>query len=257
MDRFLQPSCQTLSKLVLYSDVPVGWFPKLDFRTIQFERLRSLTLGHHIFHHEHQFDWIISRGDSLQELNLDRCSILYQIGHSIRGWLDEEGYPTGDDSHGIGFPDYGWSSDPVHYSEQETFTPFFVSLGVRWCDVFPRFAQELQQLRVFRFGSAEQWKFDTESRYAERGGGTYQLPVMPWKDEQNIVSSILEDRYTIWDDWQQQYRAKWRESDAPYAPDGLAWREEWTAGFEMFPDCEKEDSDALEKLLELIRCKTF
>lgn len=79
---------------------------------------------------------------------------------------------------------------------------------------------------------------------------------MPWRDEQNMVSSILDDRYTIWDDWQQQYRARWRQDESVYAPEGLPWNDKLTVQFELFPECKQEDSDALLRLLETVHYNT-
>ncbi|KAF1966478.1 hypothetical protein BU23DRAFT_324829 [Bimuria novae-zelandiae CBS 107.79] len=42
--RFLQPASSTLKTLVLYSDLPLGWFPKLDLRDVHLPHLASLTL---------------------------------------------------------------------------------------------------------------------------------------------------------------------------------------------------------------------
>lgn len=249
-DRFLRPAHETLSTVALYSDVPFGWFPKLDFRSIHLERLRSLTLGHYIFCHDHQVSWILDHHQTLQELNLDRCSILYQVGHSIGTWLDAEGYPIGKDPHNTGYPDFGWSSDPPDHGQQDTV--HFRSWSLRWYQIFADFADRLHNLGIFRFGVSGQWDFNTESRYAERGGGSYQLPVMPWRDEKNVVSSTFDEQYVIWDDWEQQYRARWRKGKGPYAPHDRVWKAEITERFEAYPDCQKEDAAALQELLESI-----
>jgi hypothetical protein len=257
VDRFLQPSQHTLSKLVLYSDVPVGWFPKLDLRPIHLGRLRSLTLGQRIFHKDHQFDWILSHGSTLEELNLDRCSILYQIGHCIEDWRDDDGYPIGKDTDSGGL-EYGWSIDPG-FRDGNDF--YFSNRGRRWHKVFPDFAVNLPKLRTFRFGSSKQWNLDVESRYAGQSAiGTFSLPIMPWRDEENIVSSILDDRYTIWDNYQQEYRARWRieqnaetESFRGFNGMGEEWPDELVETLQPFPDCETKDRDALEMLLEVTR----
>lgn len=259
VDRFLRPSQHTLSKLVLHSDVPVGWFPKLDLRPIHLGRLRSLTLGHHIFHKDHQFDWILSHDSTLEELNLDRCSILYRIGHCIDDWQDDDGYPIGKDTDS-GEPDYGLSLDLGDESDDE-YRFYFNDWERYWYEVFPDFAVKLPKLHTFRLGSSKQWNLDVESRYAEqRTMGTLNLPIMPWRDKENIVSSILDDRYMIWDDYQQKYRARWRieqnvETEGYRAFNGMGnqWPDEQVEQLQPFPDCETEDRDALELLLEVIR----
>jgi hypothetical protein len=243
--------------LVLYSDVPVGWFPKLDLRPIHLRRLRSLTLGHNTFHKDYQFDWILSHGSTLEELDLDRCSILYQIGHCIEDWQDDEGYSIGKETDSREL-DYGWSPDPG-LGEVSKF--YFNNWGRRWHEALPKFAISLPKLRTFRFGSSQQWNLDIESRYAGRGNvGTFRLPIMPWRDEENLVSSILDDRYMIWDDYQQQYRAHWRIEQNVGEEDflgsngyGEAWPDEVVEQIHSFPDCKTEDRDALGLLLDVIR----
>jgi hypothetical protein len=83
---------------------------------------------------------------------------------------------------------------------------------------------------------------------------------MPWRDEENIVSSMLDERYTIWDDYQQQYRARWRieqnvgmEDYLGFNGGGEAWPDELVEQLHPFPDCETEDQDALKLLLEVTR----
>ncbi|KAG9197444.1 hypothetical protein G6514_001578 [Epicoccum nigrum] len=205
----------------------------------------------------HRFNWILSHGSTLEELNLDRCSILYQIGHCIEDWQDDDGYPVGKETDS-GELDYGWSSDPG-WEDVSKF--YFNNWGRRWHEVLPEFAISPRKLLTFRFGSSQQWNLDVESRYAEQGNrGTFRLPIMPWRDEENLVSSILDDRYMIWDDYQQQYRAHWRIERNIWEEDflgfngyGEPWPDEVVEQLQSFPDCETEDRDALELLLEVIR----
>lgn len=246
--RFPQPLSQNLRNLVLYSDLPLGWFPTLDLRTVKFLNLHSLTLGHHIFHH-HQVDWILSHGATLEELNLDRCSILYQIGHSIPGWLDSEGYPVAQPP-GHNICDYGWSSAPDDLDDAPEFTRTlqFRSNALRWHDIFSCFASSLPKLQTFRFGASKQWNFHVESRYADRGlAGSPGHPIMPWEDEQNIRNELLEERYLIWDDWEMKYRPHWTTEDNEYEKED--WSTEWTARFETYPKCEEEDKRSLQALI--------
>jgi hypothetical protein len=235
---------------VLYSDLPLGWFPKLDLQSVHFPQLKLLAFGQHIFHHERQIDWIVSHRSTLDELYLDRCSILYQIGHTIPEWLDEEGYPR------EGSNNYDWSSDPENLQDDNEFshTLQFVSINIRWHDVFSRFAEDLV-LQDFRFGSSKQWK-STDSRYIDQGCQTGGLPFMPWEDEKNIENQILGTRYVIWDDMVQEYRPRWTSKAGVYnnnkATDKF-WRDEWKARFEPYPNCKEDDENVLHALLEKIR----
>ncbi|KAL1608279.1 hypothetical protein SLS60_003218 [Paraconiothyrium brasiliense] len=242
--QFLRPASNTLTILILYSDLPLGWFPKLDLRAVHLPRLSSLTLGHHILHHDYQVNWIISHRDTLRELILDRCSVLYQIGCSIHDWLDDDGYPRNADPFG----EYGYSADPD--DEREL---LFKSNDVRWHTVFSRFESSLIKLREFRFGSSTQWDFNTTSRHF-RAGAVSHMPIMPWEDEHNIKSGLFEERYVIWDDWQNEYRSKWFEKDSRGRNKfGDGWRDEWLARLEQYPECGNEDKDALQALLRAVK----
>ena len=240
-----------LNKLVLYSDLPIGWFPKLDLRPVHFPRLRSLTLGHHIFYHSHQVEWILSHSPSLEELNLDRCAILYQVGHCIEGWLDNEGYPIGKDPHNNGYPDYGWSMTPI--SGYMVPRQNFMSSDLRWHGVFKCFAQTLKKLRTFRFGESEQWNSNGPSQFDETDTPGYPLPIMPWRDEHNIIRCTMQFCYSIWDDCDQQYRYDWKRSDGTHYSEDHIWMDDYLSELESPPDCLQEDENALESLLEATR----
>ncbi|KAJ4353886.1 uncharacterized protein N0V89_005616 [Didymosphaeria variabile] len=247
--QLLQPASDTLTTLVLYSDLPLGWFPKLDLRAVHLPKLSSLTLGHHVLHHDHQVNWIISHRDTLRELILDRCSVLYQIGCSIHNWLDDDGYPRNVDQFG----EYGYSADPNDEDPAEFERELLLkSNDVRWHTVFSRFASSLLNLREFRFGSSTEWDFNTTTRHFRAGAVTH-MPIIPWEDEHNIKSGLFEERYVIWDDWQNEYRSKWFEKDSRGRNKfGDGWQDEWLARLEDYPWCGKEDGDALQALLQAV-----
>ncbi|KAF2446101.1 hypothetical protein P171DRAFT_471720 [Karstenula rhodostoma CBS 690.94] len=251
---FLLPASNTLTALVLYSDIPLGWFPKLDLQGVHLPKLASLTLGHHILHHNRQVDWIISHEATLRELIFDRCAILYQIGCTMPDWFDDDGYPRKEFEHIPG--EYGYSNDPDD-EEPEEFerTLFFKSNHLRWSTVFSRLASSLPHLHEFRFGTSSLWDFDTTTTHF-RAGATTHLPIMPWEDEHNIKSALFEERYVIWDDWQNEYRPKWMEMDRHGRDEfGVGWRDEWLALAEEYPLCEREDREALQVLVETAKSR--
>ncbi|KAF3048385.1 hypothetical protein E8E12_011751 [Didymella heteroderae] len=131
--------------------------------------------------------------------------------------------------------------------------PNFVSFDLRWHGVFQRFAQTLKKLRTFRFGESEQWDFDTLSQFAETDTPGYPLPIMPWKDEHNLIPAMVQHRYVIWDDWDQQYRSQWKQKDETHYSEERVWRVDWAAMFEPPPDCQRDDEDALQVLLQAVR----
>jgi hypothetical protein len=234
----------TLKHLILYSDLRLGWFPKLDLRKIYFSKLQSLTLGHFVFTHEWQFEWILSHRATLRSLYLDHCSILYQAGFTIAGWLDEENYPQPDLSG-----DFGISGDLWPPDDEMKAAMTFVSYKVRWHDFFLSCADELCQLEDFRFGSSKQWNFNTRSRYPD--DTDEPLPIMPWEAERKLENEIYEDAYVHYNDWKECYKA----GDWEYKGNE-DWKPEWQARMESPPDCKDEDEAALKLLLYKVGLKT-
>lgn len=127
-----------------------------------------------------------------------------------------------------------------------------ISLGsytTRWYEVFARFSVCLPLLRSFRFGSSEQWVFDNENR---RDDGSPGMASMPWEAEQDIENEMFEMRYVVWNDWEQEYVAKWADSeevsDARAKASGRLGFDS-SGAFEDYPACEDEDGAALRALL--------
>jgi len=231
----------------------VGWFPKLDLREVHFDHLKTLALGHFIFAYDWQFDWIVSHRSTLTELYLDQCSILYQIGHAKpENWFDKDGFPYVDDDD-----DSWWSlerSDRVEDTVEETgnrfhLAPTFTSYQTRWHDVFDLFTRQLSRLRVFRFGSSKHWDFKTPNRRVAEVG--HDMPIMPWESERAIENELFVSRYLHYDDWEDHYGIRWndKEGDVDWEVEYDEEEQEWLEGMEEPPDCELEDSRALNALL--------
>jgi hypothetical protein len=235
----------------LYSDIPLGWFPKLDLQGVHLRKLSSLTLGHHIIHHDRQVDWIISHQETLRELIFDRCSILYQIGCNIPDWLDDDGYPQKVDEWG----EYGYSYDPDMEDPLAFETNLLLkSNNLRWDAIFSRFASSLPHLCEFRFGVSSQWDFNT-TPFHFRAGAAAGMPIMPWEDEHNIKSSLFDEMYVIWDDWENEYRTKWSKTDRRGREVfGIGWRDAWLARLEKYP-LRCKDADALQALREITKSR--
>ena len=154
---------------------------------------------------------------------------------------------------------------PLYREEYEEFSKnlYFASTSIRWSNAFSQFAR-MKDLRTFRFGSSSQWVIATESRHSWRGFQYGGHPVMPWEDEKNIENLILEERYVIWDDWNQEYQPHWKKRFPTYYPErcsdgystrGIYWTEEWMSQFQPYPDCKEEDQAALDALLRKIGMK--
>jgi hypothetical protein len=222
-----------LKRLELYSDVAFGWYPKLDLRGVHFPKLESLALGHFIFSRDQQFDWIISHSQTLKDIFLDNCSILYQIGHDSppdENWLDQDGCPS---EH--------------KYSSRER-DPYFVSYYTRWYDVFDRFSHSLPNLKAIWFGSSPQWKFDTPNRYDDASPG---LPIIPWRSERDMKNEMFERRYVIWSNWTERYRLDWTIPVPVVDEDGYEVEDIYSWTYDEEPDivpqmderpgCDEED----------------
>ncbi|KAF5966935.1 hypothetical protein FBULB1_11415 [Fusarium bulbicola] len=91
-----------------------GWFPNIDIRLISggngMPKLRSLGLGHFVFSHQREVDWITSL--DLEELFLEGCAVLAKhIGHPItqKGlWTDGHMPPSTTKIHGEVERTYLW-----------------------------------------------------------------------------------------------------------------------------------------------------
>ncbi|KAL1592368.1 hypothetical protein SLS60_011447 [Paraconiothyrium brasiliense] len=169
----------------------IEWFPKVDFRGVLFAQLETLALGQIMFSDDHHFKWIIDHATTLQEIYFDHCSVLYQSGASqeLDDWLDDEGYPKiGRQGEHWG---HGYSELPEDDAEKVL---IFESYAFRWLEAFTLFSASLPRLRIFRFGTSSQWKFDQPNR---RDDGEPGHPIMPWEGERDIKNELFRERYLI------------------------------------------------------------
>lgn len=184
----------------------------------------------------------MSHRETLRDLTFDRCAILYQIGCTIPDWLDHDGYPRKEaDDEGT----YGLSYQ-TYDSRRDTFLPrpmFFRSNNIRWNAVFARLAS-LPHLYEFRFGASLQWDFDTMTTLW-RTGNVKQMPIMPWEDEHNIKNSLFQERYVVWNDWEEEYQPTWETTNQRFRQSSTR--------MERYPDVGKEDEEALQALLEIVK----
>jgi hypothetical protein len=134
-----------LTVLSLYACDYWGWFPKMDFRSMKFPQLKVLALGHYVFSHEWQIDWIssIGRGDGgegLRELYLDDCPILFQAYQATPLDESDPGYPA---------------LDTVLAREGDEIYKY----TMRWSHILSRWATSMGGLREFRRGHGH-WTAD-------------------------------------------------------------------------------------------------
>ncbi|KAJ4200062.1 hypothetical protein FSOLCH5_011287 [Fusarium solani] len=139
---WLAPSIgDRLRVLSLYYNEYWGWLPKMDFRSMNFPQLKVFALGHYIFSHDWQIDWIASIGQKnesggLEELYLDDCPILFQALQASPLDASDPGYPA--------------LSTVLDEADSEMH-----EYPMRWHHVLTRWATSLKALRVFRMGHGE------------------------------------------------------------------------------------------------------
>ncbi|KAF4343801.1 hypothetical protein FBEOM_2235 [Fusarium beomiforme] len=119
-----------------------GWFPRIDLAQVgPMPQLRILALGHYVFTHKTQTDWIASlgtgnRSGGLEELYLDDCPILYEADQY--GPLTADGYPV-PRTVIEGFQQHGHRSSTTTY-------------GMRWHHVLTEWKRSMKGLKRFVMG---------------------------------------------------------------------------------------------------------
>lgn len=128
----LQPQLTHLT--ISTADCFWGFWPKCDLRVIYFPKLKSVSLGNFSFVHEWKFNWILSHGDTLEELLLDDCLIVTALAMA--------------------------ETQP-----ETTLCNFFKEVHHRWYHVLLRFRVELPYLRHFALGCGN---WDGRTMFEER-----------------------------------------------------------------------------------------
>ncbi|KAL4907077.1 hypothetical protein BDW74DRAFT_176679 [Aspergillus multicolor] len=161
---WLKPTMATLQHLTLYSSLYCGFYPKLDFTGVHFPHLKSLALGNYAFVHYSQLQWILSHGDTLQELYMDDCAILHEV--SIKD-VESTYLPA------------------TQFIQKDNLGGnLYASYSARWADYFRAFSS-LPKLRHFRYGhTPEEWKFNSA----------------PFEQESEIELGLHEESYLVFCD---------------------------------------------------------
>lgn len=199
VQEWLEPVRKGLTHLKLYSrDMYFGYLPKCHLPT--FSALRSLTLGGMSFSHDEQLTWILSHGDTLEELILDNCPIV--IGVRIPSTLDSNNYPI----------------EPLFNSSTtgSILAPSSFLYPARWHNYFSRFATDLVKLRSIRCGFGDWYDNASFSKSKDLGTGL-------WAQRYRILDDGEWRRPRFGEDG--SYDGKW--SDPPMYPD--CTDEDWIA----------------------------
>ena len=88
---WLTPVSQGLTTLSLDAGDYWGYNPKIDFSRTHFPKLKTLALGHYLWSHDWQLQWLLSHGGTLEHLYMEMSPLLVQYRSSHE--LDNEGYP--------------------------------------------------------------------------------------------------------------------------------------------------------------------
>ncbi|CAG7921780.1 unnamed protein product [Penicillium olsonii] len=155
---WLSPAAPSLQHLSLSSREYSGFYPRLDLSNLFFPHLKTLSLGNFCFFHDDQIDWILKHGDTLEEIYLDDCAILYgfrMMDENVDACaLSRDAFVRRNDDYSL----YG-------------------SFDKRWHDIFDLFAEKLPKLRHFRIGRS-QW-----------------YPDVPFEQEMDIKVGLYYNRY--------------------------------------------------------------
>lgn len=219
---WLKPLQNQLTHLTLYSTECLwGVWPFVDLRVIPvFPRLISLSLGNLTIVHDWQIDWVLSHASTLEELRLDDCYIVTALRLN-----KEQAAANFPDLSKI--PDYGSGLDE-----------YFTEVELRWHDVFSRFNNGLPHLNNFSIGHGNWY----EGRaFEERYQLFNQLPsVRYFMFDWGIGPSQWIEMHGRWG--AIEYNFDIRRSDSKEL-------------IVQAPTCDKEDLDALCKLMKVVKTR--
>ncbi|ETS73562.1 hypothetical protein PFICI_14508 [Pestalotiopsis fici W106-1] len=161
---------ENLTVLSLFFQNYWGWVPKMDFRAVNpgkgrasgLPNLRVLALGHYVFSHEWQIDWIASMVGhdnglgGLQELYLDECPILWQartagpLDQSTKTYVSQDGDIISRSQNG--YPLKSMMTNTVLIADAPLSERVQFAGSLHWSDVLHHWADHMTALRVFKMG---------------------------------------------------------------------------------------------------------
>lgn len=73
---------------------------------------------------------------------------------------------------------------------------------------------------------------------------------MQWGAERDLRNELFEERYLVYNDWDEIYSAHWKDRNSfTNVLDEKIWSDLELARFEKYPQCTEDDERALRKLL--------
>lgn len=184
-DVWLRPAL-SIQNLTIEADVYWGYMPKVDLRSLYFPNLKKLVLGKYVFSHDWQLEWILSHGETLEELELHWCPILSYVYNY--GPADDEKYPLEPMYDQYPIVSHAWEYDGT------------------WAKFFAQIESRLPNLKVFKFAGfkVESYARVKEEKYIAFNRG---IGPSPWeeiaefagfvKDSEEGKTLHLEDRGAV------------------------------------------------------------
>ncbi|KAK1060714.1 hypothetical protein LTR12_009519 [Friedmanniomyces endolithicus] len=222
---WLEPTRDKLRHLTLhYREKPWAYLPYCNLPGLHFPSLKSLSLSRMTFTDEWQVDWITSHGSTLTSLALDDCPIAH--GAFVAMPLRVDRYPA---------------LQPCESARDDVSRSGEWKYHMRWYDCFQRLNEGLPHLKRFAVTYEPWWPGDT------------LFEVTP-----DSPARVAVQRYCIFNQdnkgsmWVEPVRGSWSPEDAAADTVGLRYNCNWKR-LPPYPDCEHEDLEALEELLEAVR----
>ena len=170
---WLQPTCENLTQLTLFTNTYWGWLPSFDLRGVLFPNIKYLALGNFTFAHDWHIDWLTSHFGELETLIMVDCPILFHIyeGGSLYEYsskVNREDHvklalpPVQDQSTTGNEPEENEDHDNDDHNNHMLY-------GSRWYNFFPKFEAKMLHLTKFVYAH-EGWPniFNMEQAFAER-----------------------------------------------------------------------------------------
>ncbi|KAF2678099.1 hypothetical protein K458DRAFT_480996 [Lentithecium fluviatile CBS 122367] len=229
-EQWLKPLQPQLTYLTLYTAQCMwGFYPFCDLRRIHFPLLKSLALGNWTIVHEWQIDWLLSHGETLEELVLDDCPIVTALMMT-----DKQIRPHWQDLVSLQTTRLGTRN-------------YFKEVGLRWHHVFPRLRFGLPRLLHFAMGSGN---WEMQNMFEER----YELlNKCLWGRYYTFNIGTCPTPWAAGDDYEVLAYARMRrrkDKDARRATRFLMMGGDWE--HHPFPECDEEDLKAFRDLLDVV-----
>ncbi len=229
---WLEPMQSQLTHMTLHCNTYWGVYPRWQASRLHFPALKSLALGKWSIAFDWQVDFIVSLGQTLEQLILTDCPIL----HASRMRALQI-----DNKWELGIPGTSRGKPP-------TSNLFF---DLRWHHLLPDFEDKLPKLKHFSMGRGPVG--DHYWGEADLSGDE------AFDDRYTLAPCIDASRYAIFDfdDGPIEYEDPNPGLRVSEPGDKWSWlqreTDEEVKKKVRYPDCLKEDQEALEGLLEALR----